>query len=103
MPHYLVTYHGSEMSHDPDAMAAAREAFMGWASSTGEALVDPGAPIADMTTISSSGAAPGEASGPLRGWSVIEANTAEDAAQLLDDHPFISRGGKLQLNHPASI
>jgi hypothetical protein len=106
MPHYLVTYHGGEMTDeledDPGAMAAARDAFMQWMSRTGAALVDPGAPIADASTISSSGVAQGEASGPLRGWSVIEADTTEAAAELLRDHPFVARGGELQLSPPAA-
>jgi hypothetical protein len=38
MAKFLVTYHGSEMSHDPEAMAKAREAFLAWAAKTGDAL-----------------------------------------------------------------
>jgi hypothetical protein len=34
------------------------------------------------------------------GWSVIEAENGSAAAHLMEDHPFISRGGILQLNEP---
>jgi len=37
MARYLVTYHGSEMSHEPEAMAEARPAFMVWAQKAGPA------------------------------------------------------------------
>jgi len=32
---------------------------------------------------------------------VIEADSPEDVESLLDDHPFVGRGGSLQINEPA--
>jgi hypothetical protein len=34
------------------------------------------------------------------GWSVIEAEDTNAAIRLMEDHPFISRGGILQLSEP---
>jgi hypothetical protein len=103
MARFLVTYHGSDMPHDPDSMARAREAFMQWAAKTGDALADPGAPVRAFSTLSSSGAGEGPAEGPITGWSVIEADDAAGAARLLDDHPFIGRGGVLQIAEPVAF
>ena len=103
MPRFLVTYHGSNMPHDPEAMAKARDAFMQWAGKTGAALVDPGAPIGATQTVSSHGPQDGLADGPFNGWSVIEAADEKAAATLLADHPFIGRGGVLQIGAPAAI
>ena len=33
-------------------------------------------------------------------WSVIEADDSNAAVRLMEDHPFISRGGILQLSEP---
>jgi hypothetical protein len=103
MPKFLVTYHGTEMSHEPEAMARAREAFMKWAAGVGSALVDPGAPIESSRTIAAGGTGDGPADGPYSGWSVVEAADSDAALNLLRDHPFISRGGVLQVNQPAGI
>jgi hypothetical protein len=103
MPRFLVTYHGSNMPHDPESMAKARDAFMHWAGKTGPALVDPGAPIRATRRVSNEGAMDGLADGPINGWSVIEAADMNDAAKLLADHPFIGRGGVLQINEPAAV
>lgn len=103
MARYLVTYHGSEMSHEPEAMAQARNAFMAWAQKAGPALVEPGAPVVAVKSISSSGASDRAAEGALQGWSVVEAESPEAAAEILSDHPFLSRGGTLQINEPAPI
>ena len=67
MPKFLVTYHGSNMPHDAESMAKARDAFMDWAGKTGRALVDPGAPIGAARTISSKGTKDGLADGPFNG------------------------------------
>ncbi len=101
MPRFLITYHGNGMPHDPESMASAREAFMQWAAKTGDALVEPGAPIGSTRTVSSTGTQDGPASGPINGWSVLEAANAEEVAQKLSDHPFIGRGGVLQISEPA--
>ncbi|MEP6753227.1 MAG: hypothetical protein ABI959_10835 [Candidatus Dormiibacterota bacterium] len=101
MPKFLVTYHGSNMPHDPESMTKARDAFMQWAQKTGRALVEPGAPIAGTRTVSSEGTKTGGADGPPNGWSVIEAQDLSAAAKLLADHPFIGRGGVLQISEPA--
>ena len=103
MPRFLITYHGSEMPHDPASMAAARDAFMQWSTQTGAALVDPGAPVRSAQTISNTGTESGPAAGPINGWSVLEAANAEVAAQKLSDHPFIASGGVLQISEPADF
>ena len=68
---------------------------------TGDALVDPGAPVGATRTVSTTGTHDGPAAGPVNGWSVLEAANAEEAAQKLSDHPFIGRGGVLQISEPA--
>jgi hypothetical protein len=103
MARFLVTYHGSQMPHDPESMARAREAFMQWAGKTGSALADPGAPVRSATTVSSAGTQDGPASGPFNGWSVIEAADPAEAAAILADHPFIGRGGELQISEPVEF
>ena len=103
MARFPVTYHGSEMSHDPESMARAREAFMQWAEKTGGALLDPGSPVKSTKTVSSGGTQDGSAAGPFSGWSVIEAVDAEAARDALEDHPFVSRGGVLQVSEPVEF
>ncbi|HKV87268.1 MAG TPA: hypothetical protein VJT78_04660 [Candidatus Dormibacteraeota bacterium] len=103
MPKFLVTYHGSNMPHDPASMAKARDAFMEWAQKTGRALVEPGAPVGAAKTVSSDGTKDGQAEGPFNGWSVIEAPDLNGAAKVVADHPFIGRGGVLQISEPAGI
>jgi hypothetical protein len=100
MARFLITYHAGDMPQDPESVAHARRDFIQWAAKTGEALADVGAPVRSTTTISSDGIQNGAPGGPFMGWSVIEAEDGNAAVRLLEDHPFLSRGGILQLSEP---
>lgn len=101
MPKFLVTYHGGgRPPSDPEAMAKIVNAFSQWAQKTGTALTDPGSPIAGKTTVSSTGVKAGAADGEFDGWSIVEAADVDEAAAILKSHPFVARGGKLQINEP---
>ena len=100
MARFLITYYTGDMPQDPESIAQARRAFAQWAAKTGAALADVGAPIRSATTISGNGIHDGPPAGPFMGWSVIEAENGSAAAHLMEDHPFVSRGGILQLSEP---
>jgi hypothetical protein len=94
MPQYLVTYHG--MGHPtPEAMAAGRAAFQTWVDSAGGAVVDPGAPVNVSAQIATGEPA---AEAEIAGYSIVRAESLDGARALLANHPFIARGGTLQLN-----
>ncbi|WP_427017407.1 hypothetical protein ACQCSX_01860 [Pseudarthrobacter sp. P1] len=81
MAQFLITYHG--MGHPtPEAMAAGRAAFQAWVESIGDAVIDPGAPVNVVGQIASGDAAP---------------------EALLSSHPFIARGGTLQISECLGI
>jgi hypothetical protein len=100
MARFLVTYHAGDMPSDPASVADARDAFMRWAAKTGTALADMGEPVRSAFTVTSDGARDRTIPGPFMGWSVIEAADSDAAVRLLQDHPFISRGGVLRISEP---
>jgi hypothetical protein len=100
MARFLITYHAGDMPQDPEAIAQVRRAFIQWAAKTGAALADVGAPVRSAMTITSDGIHDGGPASPFMGWSVIEAEDCEAAVRLVVDHPFLSRGGIVQLSEP---
>ena len=95
MSKFLVTYVGGGMPHDPESMAKAKAAFDQWLQSAGAAVLDPGAPVATVTRVAA-GEPADEAT--VNGYSIIEAEDADTAIALLQTHPFVGRGGTLQLS-----
>ena len=98
MTRFLVTYHGGGMPEGNAAREQAMAAFAQWASKTGTALVDPGAPLGESKTVTKDSVEEGPASGPPGGYSIIEADSIDAAAELVQDHPFVGRGGALQIS-----
>jgi hypothetical protein len=98
MPTYLVTYHGGG---GPPPSAEAREqmmaAFGAWVASVGDHMVDPGAPLGPSKTVSPEGVSDGGPAG-IGGYSLISADDLDAAAVLVKNHPFVARGGSLQVS-----
>jgi hypothetical protein len=97
MQKFLVTYHGGG-APAPEEAQEAMAAFMAWASSAGDALIDPGAPLGPARTVTASSVADGPADTPASGYSILQAADLDSAVDLVRAHPFISRGGSLQVS-----
>src|SRR6266567_1255734 len=93
----LITYHGAG-GPAPEEAQQAMAAFTAWASSAGEALADPGAPLGPVKTVSAGSVSDGPADGPANGYSIVPAADLDRAVDLVKNHPFISRGGSLQVS-----
>lgn len=92
---FLITYHGPGMPSDPATMEQAKAAFGKWVSEAGDAVVDPGAPVRMVTQVAASTATePAE----IGGYSIIEAESQDAAVGVLHSHPYVARGGTLQVN-----
>jgi hypothetical protein len=76
-------------------MAQARAAFGARLAQFGDAVTDPGAPVQTVAMLATGEPA---AEVNVNGFSIIEATDVEAAKQLLATHPFIGRGGTLQVS-----
>jgi hypothetical protein len=99
MPTYLVTYHGGG---GPPPSAEAREqmmaAFGAWVASVGDHMVDPGAPLGAAKTVSPEGVSDHGTEATIGGYSLIRADDLDTAVVLVKNHPFVARGGSLQVS-----
>jgi hypothetical protein len=101
MRKYLITYHGGGgMPPNPEAAAKMKAAFGAWLQSTGKAVVDPGAPVAKKTSVAKGTALPAFEIG---GYSIVQAESEQDVVRILKTHPFVERGGTLQVNEVMAI
>jgi hypothetical protein len=98
MPTYLIAYHGAG---GPPPTQEAREqmmaAFGAWVASVGDHMVDPGAPLGASKTVSPEGVTDG-CSVQIGGYSLIKADDLDEAVGLVKSHPFVARGGSLQVS-----
>ena len=99
MPTYLITYHGGPgMPSDPQAAQQMISAFQAWVAEVGGAMRDPGAPLAAAKTVTADAETEGQSEAPIGGYTILEAETLDDAVQIVKSHPFLARGGSLQVS-----
>jgi hypothetical protein len=75
----------------PDQAQEGMAMWMRWAEKVGPALVDLGSPLGGSRLVPSG--ADAQTGTPIAGFSVLEADSADDAAKLLDDHPHLQAPG----------
>jgi hypothetical protein len=104
MPSYLITYHGGPgMPADPEAAQQMIAAFQAWVGEVGTAMRDPGAPLAAAKTVSADSEVDGQTQAEIGGYTLVEADSLEAAVALVRSHPFLGRGGSLQVSEAVNV
>lgn len=91
MKKYLVTYNAPTASEEqmsnstPEQQEEGMKAWMNWANQHSENIVDLGTPLGSANTINSKGDT--QTNSQARGYSIIQANSLEEAKQMFSNHP----------------
>lgn len=72
--------------------------YMEWLKSLGDAVVSPTIPLKDTHTVSSSGTVQEGGSSAMSGFSVVKAETMEEALAMAKSCPFLEIGGSLEVS-----
>jgi hypothetical protein len=100
MARFLITYHGGKPPADAAAAEQMKAAFGSWLQGAGGAVADPGAPVRPAASVPSGATA---ATGDIGGYTIVEAPSVAEVVALLKTHPFVSRGGTLQVYESVRI
>ncbi len=93
MSNYMFGYRGGSMAATDEERQAAMAAWGAWFGRLGDAIVDPGNPFGESTSVGGDGSA-GSA---LTGYSVIKADSLDAAAALVDGCPVLGQGGSVDV------
>ena len=98
MAKYALIFHGGAMPETEEESAKVMAAWGVWMEGLGAALTDPGNPLGDTTTIHSDGSTtPGGGSNPATGYTLIEADSSDDAVTLAKGCPILASGGSIEV------
>ncbi|MGY3438141.1 MULTISPECIES: YciI family protein [unclassified Marinovum] len=92
MPMYMFAYHGGGKPDTEEDGKKAMAAWGAWMGGLGEALVDGGNPVGMSATLTNDGLSDGGGSNPLSGYSIIEADSLEAAAEMGKGCPILDDG-----------
>jgi hypothetical protein len=91
MPKYVIAYHGGAKFESPQDGAAHRAKWKAWIESLGDAVINPGTPLAKGKLISSQGVSDG-GDNLLTGFSMIAADSMEAALEMAQRCPYVDNG-----------
>ncbi|HEY8752778.1 MAG TPA: hypothetical protein VIM40_03900 [Arthrobacter sp.] len=97
MAKFVVLYNAPQSAeaamdnNDPAAAAEGMKLWMDWSTRVGEHLTDMGAPLGNGQEITQAGVSAANAS--VGGYSLLEADSAEQAVALMDGHPHLMMPG----------
>ena len=99
MANYLLLFSGGSMPETQEEQAAVMQAWTAWFGQLGSALVDPGNPTTGQArTIASDGSvSDGSAVGAASGYSIIKANSLDEAVALAKGCPVLQGGAKISV------
>ena len=100
MPKFMILYRSpvtaaEQMSSGtPEQAQAGMDAWMTWAGKAGTAIVDLGAPLSEAAWVG-----PGSGGDGLHitGFSILEADSADEVNSILDGHPHLGFGGSVEV------
>jgi hypothetical protein len=97
MAKFLYLYSGGQMAETPEAQEAAMQEWTAWFGTLGDSVVDMGNPFGAGTTVSNGGASGGVASSKLGGYSIINAESLDEAATKAKGCPVLGTGGSVEV------
>jgi hypothetical protein len=97
MANYLLLYSGGSMPESEAEQAAVMQAWMSWFGQLGSALVDGGNPTSGQakTIVSNGSVSDGSELGMVSGYSVIKADSLDDAVAKAKGCPVLQGGAKV--------
>ncbi len=98
MPKFVFAYHGQPKIDSPEAGQAHMKAWRAWMAGMGEAVIDPGLPLKQSSTVHADGSVTDDGGpNPLAGITVIEVADLESALAHAKACPHVTGGGSIEV------
>ena len=92
MNKYVFAYYGEPQFNSPEEGKAHMAEWRAWTKTLRKSMTDPGVPLKATKTVSSKGVKDGIGSTRLTGYSVVEAESIEDAIEMAKTCPHLNFG-----------
>ena len=98
MSKFVLIYTGGGIPESKEEQDAVMGAWGAWYGEMGAAIVDGGAPFSGSKHVGKNGVGDGPVSSPpATGYSVINADSLDDAVAKVKNHPHIKYGGQVSV------
>ena len=99
MKSFLLAYHGgASMSQSKDEQAKMMKSWGDWYGKMGTSIVDGGNPVSRAKTVMRGGkTSEGGGPNPVSGYTIINADSIDDAVTMAQDCPVLANGGTVEV------
>lgn len=99
MANYLLVYHGGATMENatPEQQAETMRSWQSWMGGLGSKLIDSGNPISRAWTRSTDGTTEGGGANPATGYSIVTADSMQDALDMTTGCPHLASGGTIEI------
>ena len=97
MAKYLLAYHGGRVAETDDERNKQLAAWGEWFQRAGGSFTDPGNPVGQSRIVSDGTVAQGGGANPISGYSVLEADSIDNAVELAKGCPVLLSGGSVEV------
>ena len=98
MSKFLFVYHGGKMPETQEEAGKVMAAWESWLGGMGEAVVDGGNPVGMSSTVHSDGSVSNDGgANPASGYSIISAESLEQAQNMAQGCPIREAGGDIEI------
>ena len=99
MTNYVLLYTGGGMPESKEEEAKVMAAWGAWYEKLGEAIVDGGNPFGISKNINAGAVSEGSVHAPpVTGYTIINADSLDDAVAKSMDHPHLNYGGQVSIH-----
>lgn len=97
MAKYLLAYHGGAMPETEEEQAQVMAKWGAWYEELGASIVDGGAATMPTQTVAADGSVGGGGANPVTGYSIITADSMDDALAKAAGCPIRESGGSIEV------
>lgn len=97
MPKYVFAFRGGSVPETEEESAKVMAAWTAWFEELGSAIVEPGNPFGPSLTVNADGSASEGGTSGLSGYTVVNADSLEQAGKMAAASPIFNDGGGLDV------
>lgn len=98
MPEFMITYLGTPKPSSPEEGQQHMAKYKEWLSELGESAVSPANPLKNTKTINPDGSIKTGGSTAMSGFTIIAAESEEEALSVAKACPYLEIGGSLEVS-----
>ncbi|WP_370980366.1 YciI family protein [Agaribacterium sp. ZY112] len=98
MPNYIISYLGGEAPKNEEEGKAHFAKYMAWLNNLGDAAISPANPFKNTHAVDSDGSVKEGSMTRMNGFSVIAADTMDEALAIAKACPFLEVNGRLEVS-----